>query len=495
MSDHQMFDVDCFLKHLTTDHIGRNVVYKQTTETTMDDALQLAKSGALHGTLVLAEDQTNARGYKDRGFNATNIENIYASLVLHRPLEDKSNKGHSGEFNPEIATTLAARGAIAEMGVHSIQIKWPNDLWARGHKMGGFLVEPSDYVIPDVVSGPRLGLFILGIGLNVNYDIRRDQNLSAIATSVACELGGATVSREMLLARLCNQLEINLQKSQKELYDEFLQYSLFKPGDPILIHDKHGKIFDAEIIEIQETWRMLVKYSDGSQHELMSSGVSLRPKVWQTVLVLVRGDVLENSCNTVYSLLNSLVDKVTTAVEYVKIRELNSAILQKDVQVIVVDRDVHSDDVDWVKTVAETVRTFVKNGGGILCIDKTTEFATTWFPELNLRVNPVKSNTTDCLNLVLQTDTTSDNVIRGFANNGHSKCFDLLSGECVIACYAHDNTPAIISREYEKGVICLCGIHIEFLHTSWTNLLDKELFKRDLLLQHMLQKCGLNIIL
>ena len=76
---------------------------------------------------------------------------------------------------------------------------------------------------------------------------------------MACELDGHPVDREKLLATLCNQLEVNLQKSQKELFEEFLRHSLFKPGDPILVHEEFGKTHEAEIIEIKETWRVLVK--------------------------------------------------------------------------------------------------------------------------------------------------------------------------------------------------------------------------------------------
>ena len=56
-----------------------------------------------------------------------------------------------------------------------------------------------------------------------------------------------------------------------------------------------------------------------------------------------------------------------------------------DARILVVDKDVHSVDVQWVKSMAERVRSFITDGGGVLCIDTATEFAEIWFPELGLK--------------------------------------------------------------------------------------------------------------
>lgn len=72
-----------------------------------------------------------------------------------------------------------------------IGVKWPNDIFCRGRKLGGILLEPSDRA-PD-----RL---VIGIGLNVNNSLRNAPDaVRELATSLADEMG-TTLERQIVLA-------------------------------------------------------------------------------------------------------------------------------------------------------------------------------------------------------------------------------------------------------------------------------------------------------
>jgi BirA family biotin operon repressor/biotin-[acetyl-CoA-carboxylase] ligase len=101
-----------------------------------------------------------------------------------------------------IVAALAVRDACAAMlpGVE-LRVKWPNDVVAAdGRKLAGLLVETS-------VEDGRVADAVIGAGINVNWrhaDMPAD--VSVHATSLI-ELGGASVDRVALLARLLAALD------------------------------------------------------------------------------------------------------------------------------------------------------------------------------------------------------------------------------------------------------------------------------------------------
>ena len=123
------------------------------TGSTNDDLLEAGKQGAPHGTGLAARAQTAGRGRRGHKWDST-AGNLLLSIVL-RPC-----------VNPAKYSGLAAVSGLAALekqGLASeIALKWPNDLVARGRKLGGILVEATR----DSEGKP---FAVCGIGANVNY--------------------------------------------------------------------------------------------------------------------------------------------------------------------------------------------------------------------------------------------------------------------------------------------------------------------------------------
>lgn len=185
---------------LRTDHLGRAIESHAEIGSTNDRALDLLAQGAPHGTLVLADAQTAGRGRRGHTWHSPPGLAIHASLVLRgeRPLE-----------SPTLLVAAAGLG-IAE-GIEaaapvSAGIKWPNDVWIRGRKVAGILVEARGFRA-DVPA------FVLGFGVNVLHgETDFPQSLRATATSLAieCSASGCAVavpSREAVLRSVLAALE------------------------------------------------------------------------------------------------------------------------------------------------------------------------------------------------------------------------------------------------------------------------------------------------
>lgn len=126
------------------------------TGSTNDDLLEAGKQGAPHGTGLAARAQTAGRGRRGHKWDST-VGNLLLSIVL-RPFVNPA------KFSGLAAVSgLAVLEALEKQGLaNEIRLKWPNDLVARGRKLGGILVEAAR----DNEGKP---FAVCGIGVNVNY--------------------------------------------------------------------------------------------------------------------------------------------------------------------------------------------------------------------------------------------------------------------------------------------------------------------------------------
>jgi len=114
---------------------------------------------ALHPTVAVAWAQMAGRGRHGRTWQALPGQSLTLSVGYPMHL-DWSRPGAS-------ALSLAAGVAVCEALTHAlptlpVQLKWPNDLWVDGRKLGGLLIEVAHPTTPDAPSW-----LVLGLGLNL----------------------------------------------------------------------------------------------------------------------------------------------------------------------------------------------------------------------------------------------------------------------------------------------------------------------------------------
>jgi BirA family biotin operon repressor/biotin-[acetyl-CoA-carboxylase] ligase len=104
----------------------------------------------------------------------------------------------------------AAANALRGAGYRGIGLKWPNDLYVHGRKLGGVLVEAAGGAAPRVA---------IGLGLNVHA--APEMNGRSVAALV--ELGGPPPQRNRLAALLSTGLANALDRFDAEGFAPFAQ--------------------------------------------------------------------------------------------------------------------------------------------------------------------------------------------------------------------------------------------------------------------------------
>ena len=171
---------------LNTQFIGKHILHYDEISSTQDKAAQLAVEGALDGTVVISEMQTNGRGRKGRSWVSLPKGGIYLSMILRPKLMP------SQVVQIPLIAGIALTNAIIKTTSLQPKIKWPNDIIISKKKVGGILTEMSSEI-------DGINYVILGIGLNVNIpDSLLLGPTAGIATSLLTECG-ESISRAKLV--------------------------------------------------------------------------------------------------------------------------------------------------------------------------------------------------------------------------------------------------------------------------------------------------------
>ena len=169
--------------------IGRPRVHHRVTGSTNERARELAIGGAPHGTLVTAGEQSSGRGRQGRTWSSPPGKALLASVVLR-------DLGEEVALLP-LSAAVAVCEACEAIAPVQCRIKWPNDVWIKGRKLAGILVEGR----------PQAGWAILGIGLNVaTAEEEFPPELRDTATSLVIAAKRVTGPDDLLVAQTLDAL-------------------------------------------------------------------------------------------------------------------------------------------------------------------------------------------------------------------------------------------------------------------------------------------------
>jgi BirA family biotin operon repressor/biotin-[acetyl-CoA-carboxylase] ligase len=247
---------------LRSKRLGHRIVFEKEVDSTNRLARDLAISGAVEGTLVVAETQTGGRGRKGRNWFSPPGEGIYLSLVL-RP-----------RFQPAEAPkmTLLAGVALAETLIplvpSRITIKWPNDVLAGTKKLAGILIEVSTEI-------DAIDHMIVGVGLNVNTAPERfPDELRKRATSLAAEIGHP-VRRADILGAFLERFERYYDLTGREGFAPVIRrWRVLSDmaGRRVRVHSFNGSL-EGTIAGIDDDGVLLVMTADGTIQSVISGDV------------------------------------------------------------------------------------------------------------------------------------------------------------------------------------------------------------------------------
>lgn len=226
--------------HLGTHPWAAHITILPQVDSTNTYLKDLAKNGAPHGRVVIADHQTAGRGRLGRRFESPQGKGLYLSLLLRQKPDLR--------LTPMAAE--AVRRAILQVAGLQTRIKWINDLVCDGKKLCGILTE----LCGDCV--------IIGIGINCEGVPHE------VATSLA-QLGHP-IDRSELAAAVIRQLS----EMSADWMEDYKANCLTLGQDVQLI--QNDTIRYAHVDDMDDEGALLVTLQDGSKERIFSGEVSVR---------------------------------------------------------------------------------------------------------------------------------------------------------------------------------------------------------------------------
>lgn len=220
----------------------------------------LAEDDALSGTVVIAEGQTEGKGTKGRAFCSPRGKGVYLSVLFRPQIEMQA----LSLVTPFVAVAVAR--AIERVSGVAPDVKWVNDLFFGGRKLGGILTETS------ISSDGRIRYVIVGIGVNV-LSAQFSGELSKIAVAIE-EVSGKRVDRSTLIAAILSELSPLLRgELPQNLIEDYRRRCAFL-GTRVSV-TRGNERFTALAETIDEDGALVVVRDDGERERLLSGEVTL----------------------------------------------------------------------------------------------------------------------------------------------------------------------------------------------------------------------------
>ncbi len=244
------------------------IIELSTTDSTNRVASDLAKEGGKAFTAIVAENQTAGRGRLGKNWVSVQGKGLYFSVIL-RPMIELDKLA-----SITLVIGLAVAEAIEDIVQNKIKIalKWPNDLYINGKKLGGILVEAN------TLSPNGKSCIIAGIGINLTMNNAELENITEnAATSIVIETGSCPEKRNLLLAIL-SKLEKKIDNFEKYGFAPFFKYWQSRDyliNRRVTVVNTARKISVGRVVGIDEKGQMRLEDDEGRIHYVLSGDINL----------------------------------------------------------------------------------------------------------------------------------------------------------------------------------------------------------------------------
>ncbi|MBI2258131.1 MAG: biotin--[acetyl-CoA-carboxylase] ligase [Flavobacteriia bacterium] len=221
-------------------------------------ANMMNNSQIAHGTVILAEHQTNGKGQREAKWESEANKNLTFSLFLkNEPISIVNGFYLNKIISISLINLLISNRIFAK-------IKWPNDIYVLDKKIAGILIENN-------IKNEKIDSSIIGVGLNVNqfsFNIHK-------ATSMKKEKNIEYDLRDLLYLFL-DEFQVNFSlfesKNFKQINELYIQ-NLYLYNEWAIFQDKTG-IWEGKIFGVDEFGCLQIENRKGEMNTFLNKEIN-----------------------------------------------------------------------------------------------------------------------------------------------------------------------------------------------------------------------------
>ena len=239
--------------------------YFEELDSTNTRIKAMAKEGAPHGTVLIADRQTGGHGRLGRNFHSPGGVGVYLSILL-RP-----NCAPVELLHLTCATAVAMCDAVETAAFFRPGIKWTNDLVFKKRKLGGILTELG------LTPKGMVDYAIIGIGINCCQQISDfAPDIQHIAGSLSM-VTETEIDRSKVAAAMMDALH---RMSETLLTGKDAMLNSYRAGCITIGQDislvRGEEVRHGHAIDVDEAGALIVRFPDGHTEAINSGEVSVR---------------------------------------------------------------------------------------------------------------------------------------------------------------------------------------------------------------------------
>jgi BirA family biotin operon repressor/biotin-[acetyl-CoA-carboxylase] ligase len=158
------------------------------------------------------------------------------------------------------------------LGIHGVEVKWPNDLYCEGRKLGGILIESSGDIL-----GPSA--VIVGVGINVRLGTQTRERIGGPATDIASH-SETVPTRTAVFIESLESIAGVLARFSREGFApfrrEWLQRHVWQ-GRRVALSQAGRRVAEGKVVGVAEDGALILASVEGVER-FHSGELSLRPK-------------------------------------------------------------------------------------------------------------------------------------------------------------------------------------------------------------------------
>ena len=226
--------------------------------------VERSKQDASSGLVCFAEHQTAGKGRRGRLWVSPYGSNIYLSILWRF-----QQGGMAATAGLSLAIGVAVIRALKQHHIHDVSLKWPNDIYSQGKKLGGILIEVSGEA-----DGPCAA--VIGLGLNLFLPESQAQGITQAWTDLTKITGENPLRRNELAGTVLNQILAIVNGFEavgiQAYLDEWRSYDCLQGHTATLFIGQQR--IDGIVAGIDDNGLLLIKRPDGSVQAFASGEVS-----------------------------------------------------------------------------------------------------------------------------------------------------------------------------------------------------------------------------
>lgn len=251
----------------------------QCVDSTNSWCLQQCRSGREMPFACFAEQQTAGRGRRGKQWLMPAYSNIAMSVSWPFVLSEQLN------LLP-LSIALAIVKTLETFNLEQVQIKWPNDVYVRGRKIAGILIETQmcNTMQSAENSNEKHMAVVIGVGLNYDMSVLKTEERAQMPalTDICAELEsqcikckpGRNAVASMLLQHMVDTCAGFEQGAGRHLQEFRSRYDFCK-GKNVEIKQDADEVLTGVAVGVSDDAELLVSI-DGELRAFNSAEVSVR---------------------------------------------------------------------------------------------------------------------------------------------------------------------------------------------------------------------------